>query len=194
MALCAGTLVLRASMNKRVQDRHNNILKAFAFLFEYAHLRVNPDAQAAPSPTITTNSLNFFSTSSKLDEAALLQEASRRCASCSLTAAYHDADSKKKVESDSVQTGQQMKSIPEAEAEAVAAAAAAVKEEEDIDSDGYSIEQDTLEQRVQALQSKLYGSLRRQEISYNLGRAFHHLDILHLAEPWYQVRQQFIIP
>ena len=40
VSLCAGTLALRGSMNRRVQDRHSVIAKAFAFLFEYARLRV----------------------------------------------------------------------------------------------------------------------------------------------------------
>ena len=36
------------------------------------------------------------------------------------------------------------------------------------------------------LAASLQGALRRQEVAYNLGRAFHHLDLVHLALPWYE--------
>ena len=48
ISLCVAVVLLRGAFNRKLYDRHGSILKAFAFLFEYATLRARDGHSSGP--------------------------------------------------------------------------------------------------------------------------------------------------
>ena len=46
ISLCVAVVLLRGAFNRKLYDRHGSVLKAFAFLFEYATLRATESPSA----------------------------------------------------------------------------------------------------------------------------------------------------